>query len=77
MVRRCNSFSKRKINRRSILRKLITSYSDKEEYPTYIVDFVENYYVDVTIYAKGENANNCTEKIHFEFVEMSKVLLIN
>lgn len=58
------------------LRKLITSYSDKDEYPTYIIDFVENNYVDVIIYAKGEDADNCTEQIHFEFVEMSKVLII-
>jgi hypothetical protein len=58
------------------LRKLLTSYSDVDEYPTYIIDIVENHYVDVVIYAKGENKDNCTEDIHFEFVEMAKVLVI-
>ena len=59
------------------LRKLITSYSDKDEYPTYVIDFVQDNYVDVVIYAKGEDADNCTEEIHFEFVEMSDVLVVS
>ena len=58
------------------LRKLIPSYSDKDEYPTYIIDIVENRWVDIIIYAKGESADNCTEEIHFEFVEMASVLVV-
>lgn len=59
------------------LRKLITSYSNKEEYPTYKIEVVEDRWVDVVIYAKGQDADNCTEDIHFEFVEMSKVLVVS
>ena len=59
------------------LRKLITSYSDKDEYPTYEIEIVENRYVEVTIYAKGENADNVTENIFYEFVEMSDVLVVS
>ncbi len=58
------------------LRKLIDSYSDKDQYPTYIIEFVQNNYVDVVIYAKGQDAENCTEDIRFEFVEMSDVLVV-
>lgn len=59
------------------LRKLLTSYSNKEEYPTYIIDIVENRWVDVVVYAKGEDADNCTEEIHYEFVEMADVLVVS
>jgi hypothetical protein len=58
------------------LRKLLLSYSDKEEYPTYIIEVVDDNWVEVVIYAKGQDAENCTEDIHFEFVEMSKVLVV-
>ena len=59
------------------LRRLITSYSKKDEYPTYEIEIVEDKYVEVTIYAKGENADNVTENIFFEFVEMSDVLVVS
>lgn len=58
------------------LRKILTSYSDKEQYPTYIIDIVENRWVDVVVYAKGEDVENCTEDIHYEFVEMADVLIV-
>ena len=58
------------------LRKLLSSYSDKNDYPTYVIDFVEDNYVDLIIYAKGESAENCIEDIHYEFVEMSKCLVL-
>lgn len=58
------------------LRKILTSYSDKDEYPTYIIKVIDNRWVDVTIYAKGEDVDTCMEDIHFEFVEMSKVLVV-
>lgn len=59
------------------LRKILTSYSDKEQYPTYVIDIVENRWVDVVVYAKGEDADNCTEKIYYEFVEMADVLVVS
>ena len=59
------------------LRKLLFSYSDKEEYPTYIIEVVDDNWVDVVIYAKGQNSENCTEEIHYEFVEMSSVLVLS
>ena len=58
------------------LRKLLSSYSNKDQYPTYIIDIVEDRWVDVVIYAEGQNADNCTEEIHYEFVEMADVLLV-
>ena len=58
------------------LRKLITTYGKKDEYPTYEIEIVEDRYVEVTIYAKGENAENVTENIFYEFVEMSDVLVV-
>ena len=58
------------------LRKLSLSYSDKDKYPTYVIDIVENRWVDIRIYAKGEDAENCTEEIHFEFVEMAAVIVV-
>ena len=58
------------------LRKLITSYSDPKEYPTYEITVVEDRYVDVVIYAEGEDEDNCIEEISFEFVEMSSVLVL-
>lgn len=58
------------------LRKLITSYADKDQYPTYRIDIVDGRWIEVVIYAKGQDADNCIEDIRFEFVEMSKVLVV-
>ena len=58
------------------LRNLLTCYSDKEVYSTYIIDFVQDNYVDLVIFRNGETHDNCTEYIHYEFVEMSKCLVI-
>jgi hypothetical protein len=59
------------------LRKLLTSYSDKDEYPTYVIEIIDGNWVNVVIYAKGQNYENCTEEIHYEFVEMSSVLVVS
>lgn len=57
------------------LRKLITCYSDKKQYPTYEINIVHERMVEVVIYAKGQDYDNCTEDIQFEFVEMANVLV--
>ena len=58
------------------MRKLISSYSDPKEYPTYKITIAQSNTVDVVIYTEGEDEDNCTEEISFEFVEMSDVLVI-
>ena len=58
------------------MRKLISSYSDPKQYPTYKITIAQSNTVDVVIYAEGEDEDNCTEEISFEFVEMSDVLVI-
>lgn len=55
------------------LRKILSTYSDKDEYPTYVIDIVEDRLVDVIIYAKGEDL--CA--MHYEFVEMNDVLIVS
>ena len=45
------------------LRKLITSYCDKDQYPTYKIDVVDGRWIEVIIYAKGQDSENA-QKIY-------------